>query len=68
MQPFIYILNKVLASGLIINPHSLQNIAMIKLFGVPGIFVLKFFGELFLLFLVSALISILLKLHKVSEE
>jgi hypothetical protein len=68
MQPFVSILNIVPASWIIVYAHSVQNIALIKLFGVPSIFVLKFFGELFLLFLASALISFLLKLHKVPEE
>jgi hypothetical protein len=38
------------------------------IFTVPTIMVLKFFGELFLLFLASALISHLLKIDKASRE
>jgi hypothetical protein len=45
-----------------------QYIPLIKLFGVPAVFVLKFFGELFLLFIASALISHLLKIDKASKE
>jgi hypothetical protein len=68
MRPFISILNLVQASWIVINPNSAKNIAVIKLFGVPSVFVLKFFGELFLIFLVSALISHILKIDKASKE
>jgi hypothetical protein len=49
------------------TPVLMQNIAVVKLFGVPAVFVLKFFGELFLIFLVSALISIILKINKFAK-
>jgi hypothetical protein len=38
------------------------------IFGVPAMFVLKFFGELFLLFLVSAMISHILNIDQASKE
>jgi hypothetical protein len=41
---------------------------LLSVFGVPVIIVLKFFGELFLLFLVSALISYVFKIDKASKE
>jgi hypothetical protein len=40
----------------------------IKLFGVPPGFILKFFGELFLIFLFSALISYIFKIDKRSRN
>ena len=49
-------------------PHYLNYVPVIKLFGVPSIFVLKFFGEVLLLFLASALISYVLKIDRASEE
>ncbi len=68
MQPFNSILNLVLESPIILVPHTFQNIAVIRLFGVPFIFVLKFFGELFLLFSISALISYILNIDKASKK
>lgn len=41
---------------------------ILSIFGVPVIIVLKFFGELSLLFLVSALISYVLKIDEASKE
>jgi hypothetical protein len=38
------------------------------LFGVPAIFILKFFSELVLLFLVSSLISYVLKIDEASRK
>jgi hypothetical protein len=68
MQALAIILN--LNQTVMINfcPHYSQYIGLIKLFGVPSIFILKFFGEILLLFLVSALISIALKLDKASND
>jgi hypothetical protein len=51
----------------IILPH-VSSIPVIKLFGVAPFFILKFFGEIILLFLISALISYILKLDKASRE
>jgi hypothetical protein len=39
-----------------------------SIFGIPVMIVLKFFGELALLFLASALISYVLKIDKASKE
>lgn len=68
MHVFIAIVNLVLTAPVNLCIHYLQYVPVIKLFGVPPIFVLKFFGELFLLFLVSALISYVLKIDKASKE
>jgi hypothetical protein len=68
MHTIIAILNLALDAQLNMSPPNLQFIQVIKLFGVPSIFVVKFFGELFLVFLVSALISHVLKIDKASQE
>jgi uncharacterized membrane protein len=68
MHLFIPILNLALAAPIDLIPQNLQCIQVIKLFGVPPVFVLKFFGELCLVFIVSALISYILKIDKASNE
>ncbi len=68
MHVLIAILNLVLAAQINLCSQNLQFIQVIKLFGVPLVFVLKFFGELFLVFLVSALISHILKIDKASKN
>jgi hypothetical protein len=68
MYAFIPILNLAIAAQIDICTQYLQVIQVIKLFGVPSIFVLKFFGELILVFLISALISYILKIDRASHE
>jgi hypothetical protein len=68
MHIIIAILNLALAVQINICPQNLQFIQVIKLFGVPMIFVLKFFGEIFLLFAASALISYVLKIDRASRD
>ncbi len=50
------------------DPYYLLYIPVLKFFGVPILFVLKFFGELFLLFTTSAMISHVLKIDKASRD
>jgi hypothetical protein len=68
MHLFITILN--LNQIIMINlcSHLLLSVPVIKLFGVPLVFIMKFFGEIFLLFLASALISYILKLDKAAND
>jgi len=65
---FITLLNLVLP----VRINECQNYFMcfpvIKMFGATVGFVLRFFGELFLLFLISALISYILRIDKASKE
>jgi hypothetical protein len=68
MHLFIAILHLSQVVRLDLFPQDLQHITIIKLFGVPSIFVLKFFGELFLLFAASALISHVLKIDRASRD
>jgi len=68
MHASIVIVNLLPALRINLCVQWVQNIPLIKLFGVPAVFVLKFFGELFLLFIASALISHLLKIDKASKE
>jgi hypothetical protein len=68
MHIFLAILNLAKAAQINLCPQNFQFIQVIRLFGVPSIFVLKFFGELILVFLVSALISYILKIDKASKE
>lgn len=68
MHVFIAILNLVLTAQINLCPHYMQFVPVIKLFGVPAIFVMKFFGEVILLFLASALISNIFKIDKASRD
>jgi hypothetical protein len=68
MHVFVAILNLVPTVWINLYPHYLQHVSMIKLFGVPPIFIMKFFGELILLFLASALISYIFKIDKASRD
>jgi hypothetical protein len=68
MHVYIAILNLSQTVWINLCPHYLQYIPVIKLFGVPSFFVLKFFGELFLLFSASAMISHVLKIDKASRD
>jgi hypothetical protein len=64
MNIFFAIVNVIPLIRMNLNLLGFQDIILVKLFGVPAVFVLKFFGELLMIFLFSALISIIFRINK----
>jgi hypothetical protein len=68
MNLLIFILNHFPGGAIYFPPLNLQHISLAYVFGVPLVFILKFFGELFLVFSISALISHILRIDKTLRD